>query len=158
MIVLDGNSLTIEDVARVAGREETDIRISDEAKKRVAESRALVERWVEEGKTIYGVTTGFGEFANVTIPRNDIRTLQQNLIRSHSAGVGEPLSAEVVRAMLLLRANALAKGFSGVRLIVIEQLLKFLEHDILPVIPSRGSVGSSGDLAISFHGVILAHN
>src|SRR5439155_27297442 len=126
-------------------------RISDDAKQRVERSRALVEQWVEEGKTIYGVTTGFGEFANVSIPREDIRKLQQNLIRSHSAGVGEPLSAEVVRAMLLLRANALAKGFSGVRMVVIEQLLKFLAADILPVIPSRGSVGSSGDLAPLAH-------
>jgi len=151
VIVLDGNSLTIEDVARVSRREETDIRISDEAKQKVGRSRALVERWCDEGRTIYGVTTGFGEFANVTIPRDDIHKLQQNLVRSHSAGVGEPLSAEVVRAMLLLRANALAKGFSGVRLVVIEQLLKFLAHDILPVIPSRGSVGSSGDLAPLSH-------
>ncbi len=158
MIILDGNSLTIEDVARVARREETsmtghalDIRISDEAKVKIARSRALVDEWVERGEIIYGVTTGFGEFANVNIPREELRQLQQNLLRSHSAGVGEPLAPEVVRAMLLLRANALAKGCSGIRLVAIEQLLKFLAADILPVIPSRGSVGSSGDLAPLAH-------
>ncbi len=118
---------------------------------RVARSRQLVDEWVERGEIIYGVTTGFGEFANVNIPREELRQLQQNLLRSHAAGVGEPLAPEVVRAMLLLRANALAKGCSGIRLVAIEQLLKFLAADILPVIPSRGSVGSSGDLAPLAH-------
>jgi histidine ammonia-lyase len=151
MITLDGNSLTIEDISRVAFRDETDIQISDEAKEKIARSRELVDQWVERGETIYGVTTGFGEFANVSIPKSDLRQLQQNLLRSHSAGVGEPLPDEVVRAMLLLRANALAKGFSGIRLIAVEQLLKFLAADILPVIPSHGSVGSSGDLAPLAH-------
>ena len=151
MILLDGNSLTIDDVARVARGEEKDIRISEEAKAQIARSRALVDEWVERGEIIYGVTTGFGEFANVNIPHDELRQLQQNLLRSHSAGVGEPLPPEVVRAMLLLRANALAKGCSGIRLIAIEQLLKFLAADILPVIPSRGSVGSSGDLAPLAH-------
>jgi histidine ammonia-lyase len=151
LLILDGESLAIEDVARASERKETEFRISDEAQERVGRSRQLVEQWVERGETIYGVTTGFGEFANVRIPREDLRTLQQNLLRSHSAGVGEPLSPEVVRAMLLLRANALAKGCSGIRLIAIEQLLKLLAHDVLPVIPSRGSVGSSGDLAPLAH-------
>jgi histidine ammonia-lyase len=151
VILLDGNSLTINDVARVARGEEKDVRISDEAKAQIARSRALVDEWCERGEVIYGVTTGFGEFANVHIPHDELRQLQQNLLRSHSAGVGEPLADEVVRAMLLLRANALAKGCSGIRLVAIEQLLKFLAADILPVIPSRGSVGSSGDLAPLAH-------
>ena len=151
MITLDGNSLTIEDVARVARDEERDIRISEEAKQKIARSRQLVDEWIERGEIIYGVTTGFGEFANVNIPHDELRQLQQNLLRSHSAGVGEPLEPDVVRAMLLLRTNALAKGCSGIRLVAIEQLLKFLAADILPVIPSRGSVGSSGDLAPLAH-------
>jgi histidine ammonia-lyase len=151
VIILDGNSLSIEDVARIARREDTDIRISDDAKVKIARSRQLVDEWVERGEIIYGVTTGFGEFANVNIPREELRQLQQNLLRSHSAGVGEPLAPEIVRAILLLRANALAKGCSGIRLVAIEQLLKFLAADILPVIPSRGSVGSSGDLAPLAH-------
>ncbi len=151
MITLDGNSLTIDDVARVARREETDIRISEEAIEKIARSRQLVDEWIERDEVIYGVTTGFGEFANVNIPHDELRQLQQNLLRSHAAGVGEPLVPEVVRAMLLLRANALVKGCSGIRLVAIEQLLKFLAADILPNIPSRGSVGSSGDLAPLAH-------
>lgn len=151
MIELDGLSLKIEDVVRVAERTEVDIRIADPAKAAVSASRALVDRWIAEGRTIYGITTGFGEFANVRIDSTQLRELQQNLIRSHSAGVGPALSAEVVRAMILLRANALAKGCSGVRLLVIERLLQLLKADALPVIPSRGSVGSSGDLAPLAH-------
>ncbi len=151
MLLLDGNSLSIEDVERVSRREIVDIDISETARKKVLASRALVEEWVDGGEIIYGVTTGFGEFANVSISRENISALQQNLLRSHSAGVGTPLPAEVVRAMLLLRANALAKGYSGVREVVIEQLLRFLKADLLPVIPSRGSVGSSGDLAPLAH-------
>jgi histidine ammonia-lyase len=151
MLTIDGYSLTITDVARAARGEERLFAISAESLKRVQASRKLVDDWVASGEVIYGITTGFGEFANVTIPIHQIEELQQNLIRSHSAGVGEPLAPEVVRAMLLLRANALAKGFSGVRPIVIETLLKCLEHDVLPVVPSRGSVGSSGDLAPLAH-------
>lgn len=151
MLVLDGNSLTIEDVVRAAYGEERQFSISDAAQERIRLSRRLVEQWVERGETIYGVTTGFGEFANVSIPRDELKHLQLNLIRSHSAGTGEPLSLEVSRAMLLLRANALAKGCSGIRLEVIEFLLELLARDIIPVIPSRGSVGSSGDLAPLSH-------
>ncbi|HET9136719.1 MAG TPA: histidine ammonia-lyase [Candidatus Kapabacteria bacterium] len=151
MLILDGNSLTLDDVGRVAKREITDISLSETALERVRRSRQLVENWVERGEVIYGVTTGFGEFANVSISREKIELLQQNLIRSHAAGTGEPLPTEVVRAMLLLRANALSKGYSGVREAVIEQLLTFLKHDILPVILSKGSVGSSGDLAPLSH-------
>ncbi|MEI8133778.1 MAG: histidine ammonia-lyase [bacterium] len=151
MIFLDGNSLTITEVAQASRRELVDFSLSTEALIRVEASRKLVDTWVASGKTIYGITTGFGEFANVSIPTEQIEELQQNLVRSHSAGVGTPLRDEVVRAMLLLRANALAKGYSGVRPFVIEQLLTFLKLDILPVIPSRGSVGSSGDLAPLSH-------
>ncbi len=151
MLVLDGNTLTITDVARAARREETEFSLSPEARGRVVASRKLVDGWIASGEIIYGITTGFGEFANVTIPRDKIQELQQNLLRSHSAGVGIPLRNEVVRAMLLLRANALAKGYSGVRPKVIEQLLECLSCDALPVIPSRGSVGSSGDLAPLSH-------
>ncbi|MFI5265051.1 MAG: histidine ammonia-lyase, partial [Candidatus Kapaibacterium sp.] len=151
LIHLDGNSLTISDVAKAARTEISDFSLSSDSLSRVLASRTLVDDWVAKGETIYGITTGFGEFANVSIPLSQIKQLQQNLLRSHSAGVGIPLRVEVVRAMLLLRANALAKGYSGVRPIVIEQLLLFLKLDLLPVIPSRGSVGSSGDLAPLAH-------
>ena len=150
-LLLNGNSLTIEEVGKVSRREITDVRIDPAAVEQINNSRKLVEQWVDEGKTIYGVTTGFGEFANVSISRDNIEHLQQNILRSHSAGVGQPLSPEITRAMLLLRANALAKGCSGIRLSTIEKLLEFLAKDALPVIPSQGSVGSSGDLAPLSH-------
>ncbi|MDP4219304.1 MAG: histidine ammonia-lyase [Bacteroidota bacterium] len=151
MLQLDGNSLSISDVASTSRREIVEFSLSTASVARVESSRKLVDKWVAGGETIYGITTGFGEFANVSIPLAQIKELQQNLLRSHSAGVGIPLRNEVVRAMLLLRANALAKGYSGVRPRVIEQLLTFLRLDLLPVIPSRGSVGSSGDLAPLAH-------
>ncbi len=150
-LLLNGNSLTIDDVGKVSRREITDVRIDPTAVEQINNSRKLVEQWVDEEKTIYGVTTGFGEFANVSISRDNIEHLQQNILRSHSAGVGQPLSPEITRAMLLLRANALAKGCSGIRLSTIEKLLEFLAKDALPVIPSQGSVGSSGDLAPLSH-------
>src|SRR5436309_7261354 len=121
MIELDGLSLSIADVVRVSMRKDVEVRVAPAAMERVVASRALVEQWVAEGRTIYGITTGFGEFANVRIDNAQLRELQQNLVRSHSAGVGPELSSEVVRAMILLRANALAKGCSGVRLLVIER-------------------------------------
>lgn len=151
VLEIDGEHLTIADVVHVAYREITNVTLTDASKQQVQRSRRLVEQWVERGETIYGVTTGFGEFANVSIPKDDLKALQQNLLRSHSAGTGMPLRIEVVRAMLLLRANALAKGCSGIRLRAIEQLLLLLEKDALPYIPSRGSVGSSGDLAPLSH-------
>jgi histidine ammonia-lyase len=150
-LLLNGNSLTIEEVGKVSRREITDIRIDPASVEQINNSRKLVEQWVDEHKTIYGVTTGFGEFANVSISRENIDLLQQNILRSHSAGVGQALSAEITRAMLLLRANALVKGCSGIRLSTIEKLLEFLHKDALPVIPSQGSVGSSGDLAPLSH-------
>ena len=150
-LLLNGNSLTIEQVGLVARREITDVRVDPASIERIHQSRKLVEQWVDEARTIYGVTTGFGEFANVSISRENIEQLQQNILRSHSAGVGEPLSSEITRAMLLLRANALVRGCSGIRLSTIEKLLEFLAKDALPVIPSQGSVGSSGDLAPLSH-------
>lgn len=148
---INGRDLTTHDVYQVAMRRITDFRIDPSVIERIEDSRTLVEQWVDENETIYGVTTGFGEFANVSISRENIEQLQQNILRSHSAGVGEALEPEIVRAMLLLRANALVKGCSGIRLSTIEKLLEFLRHDALPHIPSRGSVGSSGDLAPLSH-------
>jgi histidine ammonia-lyase len=114
-------------------------------------SRAVIERLVEEGATVYGVTTGFGDLANVRIEPDQVAELQRNLVRSHTAGVGDPLPADVVRAMLLLRANALAVGLSGVRPDLAELLCGMLNESVHPVIPSRGSVGASGDLAPLAH-------
>lgn len=142
--------LTIADVVAVA-RGRRSVGLSDEALSAMAASRAVVDRVVADGRVVYGITTGFGDLATVRIPPGEVDVLQRNLVRSHAGGVGEPLPPEVVRAMLLLRAAALSRGMSGVRPAVVQQLLAFLEFDLLPVIPSRGSVGASGDLAPLAH-------
>ncbi|MFN3134985.1 MAG: histidine ammonia-lyase [Candidatus Kryptonium sp.] len=150
LVVVDGETLTPEKVYNVAVNF-APVKLSQNAISKMRKSRQLVERWIQKNETIYGVTTGFGDFATVRIEKDKIEKLQQNLICSHSAGAGEPLPPEVVRAMMLLRANALAKGYSGVRVETVEMLLNFLNNHITPIIPSQGSVGSSGDL------VQLAH-
>ena len=121
-IVVDGETLKIEDVAKVA-RENAKVTISEKAKKRVKKSREILEKLIKENVVIYGVNTGFGALNNRTIPQKEIKQLQTNLIRSHSAGVGEPLATEIVRALMLLRINTLVKGYSGVRLETLGTLL-----------------------------------
>lgn len=150
---LDGNSLSIQAVQDIVSQI-APVKLSPGAKKQIAAARNLVESWIKSGETIYGVTTGFGEFSNVRISHENIEQLQENLILSHAAGAGEPLPREIVRAMMLLRINALAKGFSGIRLETVELLVGMLNKDIIPVIPSQGSVGSSGDLVQLSHLVL----
>ena len=152
-LTLDGQSLTIEDVHRHSTAPSR-IKFSPGAMRNMKSSRALVEEWIAKEETVYGVTTGFGEFSNVRIGRNDLEELQHNLIVSHAAGTGDPLPKEIVRAMMILRLNALAKGFSGVRIETMEFMKKAFNSGIVPVIPSRGSVGSSGDLAPLAHLVL----
>jgi histidine ammonia-lyase len=125
--------------------------LDPDAADRMRASRDVIERLVAQGETVYGVTTGFGDLANVSIEPDQVAELQRNLVRSHTAGVGEPLPVDVVRAMLLLRANALAVGLSGVRPQLAELLCGMLNESVHPVIPSRGSVGASGDLAPLAH-------
>ncbi|MHA2042569.1 MAG: HAL/PAL/TAL family ammonia-lyase, partial [Candidatus Thorarchaeota archaeon] len=149
-VVIDGTSLTIEDVAKVARHNEP-VELAETALDGILSSRNVIEKAVKEGRTVYGVNTGFGDLSDVCIDSKDLAKLQVNLVRSHSAGVGPPFSVEVVRGMLLLRANALAKGFSGVRLDVIETLIDMLNAGVTPVVPQQGSVGSSGDLAPLAH-------
>ncbi|HLX11219.1 MAG TPA: aromatic amino acid ammonia-lyase, partial [Bacteroidota bacterium] len=152
-LILDGNSLTIDDVSYASGHP-VPVSFSPASRKRMLASRRVVDEWVRKGEIVYGVTTGFGEFSNVTIDSADIEKLQENLIMSHSAGAGPPLPLEVVRAMMLLRMNALAKGFSGIRPETMEFLRSFFNSGVAPVIPSRGSVGSSGDLVQLSHLVL----
>ena len=147
---LDGNSLNLENVWQVSCGE-LKVELAPSARERIRESRAYIEKRIGEGEVIYGVNTGFGAFSNVRISAEDIVQLQKNLIRSHSSGVGEPFTREQTRAIMLLRANALARGHSGVREVVIEKILEFLNAGILPVIPQQGSVGASGDLAPLSH-------
>ncbi|MDE3057044.1 MAG: histidine ammonia-lyase, partial [Bacteroidota bacterium] len=152
-IQLDGNSLTIENLYR-ASTEPSHITIAPSSAKAMRRSRALIDEWLAKREIIYGVTTGFGEFSNVHIPTDKIEELQENLIKSHAAGAGEPLPAEVVRAMMILRVNALAKGYSGIKPETAEFITKFFNAGIVPVIPSQGSVGSSGDLVQLAHLVL----
>jgi histidine ammonia-lyase len=152
---LTGRDLTVADVVEVA-RGDRVVSLSPEAAERMGASHAVIERVVAEHRTVYGVTTGFGDLADVTIDPSQTAELQRNLVRSHAAGVGPPLPTEVVRGMLLLRANALAVGLSGVRVALPELLIELLNARIHPVIPSRGSVGASGDLAPLAHLALVA--
>ena len=147
---LTGRDLTVADVVPVA-RGGRPVAIDESARQRMAVSRAVIEQVVASGETVYGVTTGFGDLADVRISPEQTATLQRNLVRSHAAGAGEPLPTEVVRAMLLLRANALAVGFSGIRPEVVDLLIAMLNAGVHPAVPSRGSVGASGDLAPLAH-------
>ena len=155
MLELSGQPLTLQQIVDVAsGRER--VTLGAEARARVEEARRIVEQIVAEKRTVYGVNTGFGKLSDVHIDPTDLRQLQLNLVRSHSCGLGEPLSELEARAMLLLRANVLATGFSGARPLVIETLIAMLERGVTPVIPEKGSVGASGDLAPLAHLALTA--
>ena len=149
-VSIDGETLTIEDVVKVA-RENAKVVIPEKVKEKVKKSREVLEKLVKEKQIIYGVNTGFGALSNKTIPTEEARKLQINLIRSHSTGVGKNLKTEIVRALMLLRANTLAKGYSGIRLETLETIVEMLNKQVHPIIPAKGSVGASGDLAPLSH-------
>lgn len=150
MLELSGQQLSLEQIMRVAQGPES-VCLSQRARTAMEASRRVVEQIVENNQVVYGINTGFGKLADVRIPQAELRELQLNLIRSHACGLGPSLSAAETRAMLLLRANVLAKGHSGARPVIAEMLLKMLERNVLPVIPEKGSVGASGDLAPLAH-------
>jgi histidine ammonia-lyase len=150
MILLDGNSLTLDGLVAIA-HDFAPAGLTDAARERVRAARAVVDDFAHRDQPTYGINTGFGNFAEVTVPADSLATLQLNLLRSHAAGVGEPLPVGVVRATMALRANVLAKGFSGIRLETLDLLLELLNRRVHPVVPSRGSVGASGDLAPLAH-------
>ena len=150
--VMIRGELTLADVERVArGAGQVSVQLDDAVRGRMEAARAVVERIVREERVVYGITTGFGALAEVVIPPARLRELQVNLIRSHAGGVGEPLDEIETRAIMLLRANVLTLGHSGVRTAIVELLLECLNRGVHPVIPSRGSVGASGDLAPLSH-------
>jgi histidine ammonia-lyase len=149
-IILTGNDLTFDQLHAVALRHEP-VSLDPSAIERMNASRAVVDKLVTSGATAYGINTGFGKLASVRISPEQVKHLQVNLVRSHACGVGEPLSESETRAMILLRANALAKGLSGIRPDVVDTLCKMLKAQVHPVIPSQGSVGASGDLAPLAH-------
>lgn len=149
-LILDGGPLTREQVVGVA-RGGVRVRVGPTARQRLAESRAALEHAAEDGRTVYGVNTGFGSFARQRINREQLRDLQRNLVRSHAAGVGEPLSEDVVRSMLVILAASLCRGASGVRPVLVETICGLLDAGVTPVVPESGSVGASGDLAPLAH-------
>src|ERR1700730_5807104 len=150
MILLDGSSLTLEQLVSVADHGET-VALADSARDRVRASRAVVDRRAHGDEPAYGINTASGSFADVTIAPDALETLQLNLLRSHAAGLGDPLPPRTVRATMALRANVLAKGFSGLRPETIDALIALLNAGVHPSVPSRGSVGASGDLAPLAH-------
>jgi histidine ammonia-lyase len=149
-LLIDGETLTIENVHEVA-LERRRVALHPEAAVRMSRSRAVIETIVREDRAVYGVSTGFGKLSDVHIGPDQITPLQHNLVRSHASGMGDPFSEPEVRALMLLRANVLAKGLSGARPAVAERLCDLLNHNVYPVIPCRGSVGASGDLAPLAH-------
>ena len=150
-LLLDGRSVTLAELEHVARDPGRRVALAPAAREAVASSRAFIESKVASGERVYGVTTGFGRLAEVVIAPEERTALQHNLVRSHAAGVGEPLERAAVRAIMLLRANALARGHSGCRVEVVERLLDLLNHGIHPRVPRYGSVGASGDLAPLAH-------
>ena len=147
---LNGKALTLEQIAAVAFKDEQVV-IPASACPRIAASRKVVEQIVARDAVVYGVNTGFGKLSDVRVPKDELRQLQLNLVRSHACGIGQPLSEPEVRAMMLLRANVLTLGFSGIRSEVIELLCEMLNRRVHPVVPEKGSVGASGDLAPLAH-------
>ncbi|MEM2144085.1 MAG: histidine ammonia-lyase [Candidatus Jordarchaeaceae archaeon] len=153
-VQIDGENLKIEDVVKVAC-DKAEVVIPERVKVRVKACREFLEKLLEKGEVIYGVNTGFGALSDAKISSQELNQLQTNLIRSHAAGVGKPLGTEVVRATMLLRANTLAKGYSGIRLETLETLVEMLNRRVHPIIPAKGSVGASGDLAPLSHMVLV---
>ena len=151
---INGTNLTIEMVVQVA-RNFEEVSIAPQAYELMEKSRNLVEKMVINNEIVYGITTGFGKFANVSISNGQLDQLQENLILCNTAGVGDPFAEEVVRAMMLLRANSLVKGNSGIRPLVVERLLEMLNKKVHPIVPEKGSVGASGDLAPLSHMVLV---
>jgi histidine ammonia-lyase len=150
VLELNGKPISLEQISQVAN-ELIDVAIAPAARPRIAAAQAVVQRIIASGETAYGINTGFGKLSDVRIGHGDLHQLQRNLVRSHACGLGDPLDEAEVRAMLLLRANVLTKGLSGVRYQLIELLIALLNSRVHPVIPGRGSVGASGDLAPLAH-------
>ena len=149
-LFIDKSNLRIEDVVAVA-RDFVTVMISDDTTDRIQRSRNLVEKWVSENRIIYGITTGFGALSHTRITGAQTRELQRNILMSHASGIGTPLPEEVVRAIMAIRLHDLSLGYAGLRLETFQQLMALLNHGIWPIVPEKGSVGASGDLAPTAH-------
>lgn len=152
-VIITGNSLTLEEVVLVC-RNYYEVELSKSAVEKITESRKIVDDFVENEKVIYGITTGFGKFSDVSISKEESRLLQKNLIITHAVGAGTPFNSEIVRGIILLRINNLAKGYSGARLETIQTMINMLNKRVHPIVPQKGSLGSSGDLAPLSHMVL----
>ncbi|MCL2851725.1 MAG: histidine ammonia-lyase [Defluviitaleaceae bacterium] len=152
-VLIDGKSLNLEDVVKVA-RHGCRVELTEGAMASVRKSREYVDRLVREGRVVYGITTGFGEFSKVSIANEQTELLQKNLIVSHACGIGRHLPEDSVRALMLLRINALSQGFSGIRLETVQALIDMLNTGVVPAVPEKGSLGASGDLAPLSHMVL----
>lgn len=151
MFQINGESITVDSLYKAAFDSSIQVVLADSSRAEMKKSRDYIEGRIAKGEVMYGVNTGFGAFSSVRISDSEIEQLQRNLIRSHSMGIGAPFTVFETRAMMILRANALAKGHSGVRPAVVDKILEFLNQGIIPVVPSQGSVGASGDLAPLSH-------
>lgn len=149
-IEISGHNLDLEQFIRVA-RYQEEVFLSEEAERRIIAAQKTIAKIVKENRKVYGLNTGFGKFSEMVISNSDLSTLQLNLLKSHACGVGSHLSEEEVRGIMLLRINALARGYSGIRLETVKQLLLYLNQNIIPAIPAQGSLGASGDLAPLAH-------
>jgi len=150
MIILDGKNLTLESFIQVA-RFKEEVKIAQSSMKLVRKSREFVEKVVESEDPVYGINTGFGKLSDTSVSKEDVSKLQENLLMSHACGVGSPFSDEIVRGMMVLRINALIKGYSGIRPVTLEKLVELLNKDVCPVVFEKGSLGASGDLAPLSH-------
>lgn len=152
-IIIDGDTLDLESFIEVT-RKGKKVALSDLAEKKIKRARALVDKFVEEERVVYGITTGFGKFSDVVVSKKDTKKLQRNLIMSHACGVGREFEEDIVRGVMLLRINALSKGYSGIRLSTVQTLIDMINKGVYPIIPEQGSLGSSGDLAPLAHMVL----
>ncbi|RVU54731.1 histidine ammonia-lyase [Anaerosphaera multitolerans] len=152
-VILNGSDLTLEELVAVA-RDHVEVEIAESAIAAIEESRRIVDEIVEQERVVYGVTTGFGSLCEVSISNDESSQLQENLIRTHAVGYGNPLPEDEVRATILIRINSLVKGYSGIRLSVVNTLLAMLNKNVIPFIPEKGSLGASGDLAPLAHMVL----
>jgi histidine ammonia-lyase len=152
-ITIDGKSLTFEEVVAIAYGQpgEPKVLLSNDARSAVSNCAAAVQTLLDRGEIAYGITTGFGAFKDKIISRNEVETLQRNVVLSHAVGVGKPFDTPTVRAIMLIRANTLARGFSGIRVETLELILECLNRGVHPIIPEKGSLGASGDLAPLAH-------
>lgn len=152
-VIITGQDLTVEQIVAVC-REYVEVELSEESKKSILESRKIVDDLIAEEQVVYGITTGFGKFSDVVISQDQCKELQKNLIITHAVGAGDPFATDIARGIMLLRINNLAKGYSGIRLETLETMIEMLNKRVTPIIPEKGSLGASGDLAPLSHMVL----